>query len=218
MPVGKNRQWLQKHFSDPWVKQAQQAGYRSRAACKLLELQKRYRLIRRGDVVVDLGAAPGGWCQVAAPLVGREGKVIALDRLPIAPVPHAEVLQGDFSDAAVVSQLRELLAGRQVNLVLCDMCPDLGGIGVTDQARAMALCELALVFAKSVLNENGIFLIKVFQGEGFESFLKEMRSLFPSVMIRKPQASRNRSREVYLLAGCGRKQHNLRKERGFQCE
>ena len=200
MPTSKSsRQWLREHFSDPYVKQARQEGYRSRAAYKLLELQKRDRLFRPGAVVIDLGAAPGGWSQVVTKLVGKQGRVIALDILPMQAIPEVEVLQGDFTAPEVVDGLRHCLGEKKADWVISDMAPDMSGIESVDQARAMELAELALVFAGEVLHEQGCFLLKAFQGEGFEAFLREMRARFSSVVIRKPEASRSRSREVYLL-------------------
>lgn len=219
-----SRQWLAEHFADPYVRQARAQGYRSRSAYKLLELQRRYRLFRPGDIVVDLGAAPGGFSQVVAQIVGKEGRVFALDRQPCQALPNTEFIQGDFTDPAITEKLRAAIGEKKINYVICDIAPDMSGVNTVDQARVMVLCELALEFAASVLDGQGGFIIKVFQGEGFEAFLKALRMRFPSVMIRKPEASRNRSREVYLLAGCIRAHHNLqkkqqqRKKKGVQGE
>lgn len=201
MPAGKSsRQWLREHFSDPYVRQARQQGYRSRAAYKLLELQKRDKLFRPGSLVVDLGAAPGGWSQVVAQQVGKSGRVIALDILPMKPIPFVEFIQGDFTVPEVIQQLQASLSNQKADWVISDMAPDMSGVEAVDQARSMELACLALVFAKEVLHEQqGGLLIKAFQGEDFEDLLRAMRATFSSVVIRKPEASRMRSREVYLL-------------------
>lgn len=200
MPKKSSRRWLQEHFSDTYVKQAQQLGYRSRAVYKLLELQERDRLFKPGMTVVDLGAAPGGWTQVVTQAVGQKGRVIALDILPMEPVPGAEFILGDFSEEAVLDELFECLGDSQVDWVLSDMAPNLSGIDSVDQPRSIALAELALDLAVRVLGNKGGFLVKVFQGEGFDSFLLSVRQHFKKVIIRKPKASRERSREVYVLA------------------
>lgn len=184
------------HVTDPYVQRAQKEGYRSRAAYKLLEIDERDHLLRRGTVVVDLGATPGGWSQVAAT---KGCKVIALDLLPLQPVPGVEFIQGDFREDAVLAQLEARLGGEPVALVISDMAPNISGIGVADQARAMHLAELALDFASNHLEPGGAFLVKVFQGAGFEDFMRLMRSRFARVVTRKPKASRDRSSEVYLL-------------------
>lgn len=200
MSAGKSsRKWLREHVTDTYVKQARREGYRSRAAYKLLELQKRDRLFRPGMVVVDLGAAPGGWSQVTVQQVGQSGRVIALDLLAMAPVPAVEFIQGDFTDPAVLQALRASVGERHVDWVISDMAPDMSGVDAVDQPRFMELAHLALEFAADILQGEGGLLIKAFQGEGFEDFLREMRTVFPSVTIRKPDASRSRSREVYLL-------------------
>ncbi len=195
-----SQNWLKRHFDDPYVKQAQKAGYRSRAVFKLLEIQEKKRVIRPGQVVVDLGAAPGGWSQVAVPMVGRKGAVIAMDILPMEPIEGVEFIQGDFTEQDVHDRLLATINGRGVDLVMSDMAPNITGLKAVDQPRAMYLAELALDFAREVLKPGGDFLVKVFQGEGFDEFLKEVRASFQKVVIRKPQASRSRSREVYLLA------------------
>jgi len=200
MPAGKSsRQWLREHFSDPYVKQARQQGYRSRAAYKLLELQKRDKLFRQGSLVIDLGAAPGGWSQVAAQQTGKNGRVIALDILPMKPIAGVEFIQGDFTSPEVTERLRACLLDQKADWVISDMAPDMSGVGAVDQARSIELANLALLFAEEVLHEQGGLLIKAFQGEDFEALLRAMRAAFPSVLIRKPDASRMRSREVYLL-------------------
>lgn len=195
-----SHQWLDRHFRDEYVKRAQAEGYRSRAAYKLLELQQRDRLIRPGQVVVDLGAAPGGWSQVARQLVGERGWVFALDILPMDPLPGVEFIQEDFRENASVEQMRSLLQGRAVDLVISDMAPNVSGMSAVDQPRAMYLCELALEYAREVLAPGGGFVVKVFQGEGFDQYLKVVRGEFTRVATRKPAASRQQSREVYLVA------------------
>lgn len=192
--------WLREHFDDPYVRQAQALGLRSRAAFKLLEIDDRDHLLRPGLTVVDLGAAPGGWSQVAADRVGPKGRVFALDLLAIEPLPGVTLLQGDFTDQALLDQLLERLAGRPVDLVLSDMAPNMSGMKAVDQPRAALLAELALDCARQVLRPGGDLLLKMFQGAGFDPLLAELRAAFAKVVVRKPQASRPRSREVYLLA------------------
>jgi 23S rRNA (uridine2552-2'-O)-methyltransferase len=194
-----SKQWMQEHVNDPYVQRAQKEGYRSRAAYKLLEIDERDHLLKPGMVVVDLGATPGGWSQVAATKVGHGGKVIALDLLPLHPIRGVEFIQGDFREDSVLAQLEEMLGGRQIGLVISDMAPNISGIGMADQARAMYLAELALDFAVRHLDPGGAFLVKVFQGVGFEDYIKLMRSHFGRVLTRKPKASRDRSSELYLL-------------------
>lgn len=191
-----SKQWMNEHVNDPYVQRAQKEGYRSRAAYKLLEIDQKDKLLKPGTVVVDLGAAPGGWSQVAA---AKGCKVIALDLLPLHPLPGVEFIQGDFREDNILAQLEERLGGQQVGLVISDMAPNISGISVADQARAMYLAELALDFATAHLHPGGGFLVKVFQGAGFEDFLKLVRSRFGRVATRKPDASRDRSSEVYLL-------------------
>ncbi|MDR0481300.1 MAG: RlmE family RNA methyltransferase [Gallionellaceae bacterium] len=195
-PSKTSKQWMREHVSDPYVQRAQKDGYRSRAAYKLLEIDERDHLLKSGMVVVDLGATPGGWSQVAA---AKGCKVIALDLLPLQPIAGVEFIQGDFREEAVLAQLEEKLAGRQIGLVISDMAPNISGIDVSDQARAMYLAELALEFSAQHLQPGGAFLVKVFQGAGFDDFLKRMRSHFGRVATRKPKASRDRSSELYLL-------------------
>ena len=194
-----SKQWMNEHVNDPYVQRAQIEGYRSRAAYKLLEIDERDHLLKPGMVVVDLGATPGGWSQVAVAKVGPGGKVIALDLLPLHPIHGVEFIQGDFREDSVLAQLEEKLGGRKVGLVISDMAPNISGIGVADQARAMELAELALDFSVRHLNPGGTFLVKVFQGAGFEDYVKLMRSHFGRVLTRKPKASRDRSSELYLL-------------------
>jgi len=199
-----SRRWLDRHFRDEYVKRAQGEGYRSRAAYKLLEIQARDRLLRPGMRVVDLGAAPGGWSQVAQRLVGAKGKVVALDALPMEPITGVEFIQGDFREDAPVQRLRELLQGEPVDLVISDMAPNVSGMAAVDQPRAIYLCELALQLARELLKPGGGLLVKAFHGEGFDDLVRELRATFDKVVTRKPQASRARSREVYLVA-VGRK-------------
>lgn len=198
-PSKTSKQWMREHVSDPYVQMAQKEGYRSRAAYKLIEIDEKDHLIKPGMVVVDLGATPGGWCQVVANKQKGNGKIIALDLLPFHPLPHVEFIQGDFREEAVLAQLEARLEGKPIGLVISDMAPNISGVGAMDQARAMHLAELALEFAVQHLKPEGAFLVKVFQGSGFEPFLKLMRSHFAKVVIRKPKASRDRSSEQYLL-------------------
>ena len=195
-----SRRWLSEHFDDPYVKLAQQKGMRSRSAFKLLELQDKYQLIRPGMVVVDLGAAPGGWCQLAQPLVGEKGRVIGLDILPMEPIHGVLLIEGDFTEDEALHELEDALGGHSVDLVLSDMAPNMSGMATIDQAKAMYLAELALEFVRSHLKPGGDFVVKLFQGEDFDTYVREVRSLFEKVQVRKPKASRSRSREVYLLA------------------
>jgi 23S rRNA (uridine2552-2'-O)-methyltransferase len=192
--------WLREHFTDEYVRRAQAEGYRSRAVYKLLEIHEKDRLLRPGMTVVDLGAAPGGWSQLATRLVGREGRVIALDLLPMEPLAGVEFIQGDFRETAVLDQLLTVLANRPVDLVLSDLAPNTSGIKAVDQPRGLYLTELALDFAGRCLRPGGDFLVKAFQGEGFDAFLKNLRAAFAAVAPRKPRASRARSAEQYLLA------------------
>lgn len=195
-----SRRWLKEHFSDNYVKMAQQMGYRSRAAYKLIELQERDHLFKPGMVVVDLGAAPGGWSQVIAPWIQPNGRIIAMDILPMDPLPGVEFLQGDFSEENIFQELLKKIGDASVDWIISDMAPNISGIESVDQPRSMGLAELALDFAIRVLNKKGGFLVKVFQGEGFDAFLIAVRKQFKTVYIRKPKASRSRSNEVYILA------------------
>lgn len=196
-----SRRWLDRHVSDEFVKRAQREGYRSRAAYKLLEIQERERILRPGQLVVDLGAAPGGWCQVARSVVGSGGRVMALDILPMEPLAGVDFIQGDFRDEAVLQRLRDSLGGQSVDLVISDMAPNVSGIAAVDQPRAMYLAELALDVARELLKPGGGLVVKVFQGEGFDEVVRALRSSFQRVVTRKPNASRPASREVYLVAG-----------------
>ncbi len=195
-----SHQWLRKHFDDEYVKRAQREGYRSRAVYKLDEIQQKDHILRPGSVVVDLGAAPGGWSQYAAQVLKGKGRIIALDILPMDPLPCVEFLQGDFREDDVLNALNELLGDATVNLVMSDMAPNISGMDAVDQPRSMYLVELAADFAASVLGKGGDLLFKGFQGEGFDSLLKDLRGQYRKVLIRKPKASRPRSREVYVLA------------------
>jgi len=192
--------WLQEHFSDPYVKRAQAEGWRSRAVFKLEELLQRDALLTPGMVVVDLGAAPGGWSQMVRERLGDRGRVIALDILPMQGIAGVDFIEGDFREEIVLKQLETLLNGAQVDLVLSDMAPNMSGVGVADQARAMHLAELAADFSAVHLKPGGAFLIKLFQGREFDEYLKNLRKGYERVSIRKPKASRARSPEVYALA------------------
>jgi len=197
---GSSGRWLAEHHRDPYVKLAREAGYRSRAVFKLEQIQRKDRLIRPGMTVVDLGAAPGGWSQYTAKLLKGRGRIVALDILPMDPIEGVEFIEGDFREDSVLEQLRTRLAGRLVDLVLSDIAPNISGIEASDQARAVYLAELVLDFCRQALKPDGSLLIKLFQGEGFDVYLKALREAFGNVQIRKPEASRDRSREVYLLA------------------
>lgn len=195
-----SHRWLKEHFDDEFVKRAQREGYRSRAVYKLAEIQARYRLLKPGMAVVDLGAAPGGWSQYAAGLLGGRGRIIAMDLLPIEPLPGVTVVQGDFRDDDSLQQLLKSLEGKAVDLVMSDIAPNISGVDAVDIPRAMYLAELAADFAKQVLRPEGDLLVKLFQGEGFDALLRDLREHFQTVVVRKPKASRPRSREVYALA------------------
>lgn len=192
--------WLEEHFSDPYVLRAKEAGLRSRAAFKLEELDAVDRLVTPGDVIVDLGAAPGGWSQYAARRLAGNGSVFALDLLPMDAIPGVRFLQGDFREQTVLDALLGELGDRQVDLVLSDMAPNMSGVDVVDQARAADLEALALDFARRVLGPDGSLVVKVFQGAGFQEFLADARRSFKAVKMRKPKASRQRSSETYLVA------------------
>lgn len=195
-----SKRWLKEHFTDPYVKRAQQEGYRSRAVYKLLELQEKDKFIKPGMVVVDLGAAPGGWSQLATRLVGKKGKVFALDILPMDSLPDVEFILGDFREETVMQTLLQQLQGTQVDVLLSDMAPNMSGINAVDQSRIMYLAELSLDLAQQILRPQGTLAIKLFQGAEFDSFLFNLRKFFQQVVVRKPQASRARSAEVYLVA------------------
>ncbi|PQJ97416.1 RlmE family RNA methyltransferase [Chromatium okenii] len=195
-----SRRWLDRHVNDPYVKQSLRDGYRSRAAYKLLEIQEKDRIFRSGIRVLDLGAAPGSWSQIASRLVGASGCVIALDLLLMEPLAGVTILQGDFREDTVLAQLRDLIGTQQLDVVLSDMSPNITGTAVTDQARGVYLLELALELAQEQLKPGGTLVLKAFQGEGFDAFLRELRQHFRRVNSRKPHASRAESREVYLVA------------------
>lgn len=196
--------WLREHFEDEYVKRAQSEGWRSRAAFKLDELLERDRLLKPGMTVVDLGAAPGGWSQLVRARLADRGRIIALDILPMQGIGGVEFIEGDFREASVLEQLEDALGGDKVDLVLSDMAPNMSGVAVADQARAMHLAELALEFSREWLKPGGAFLIKLFQGAGFDAYLRDLRADFGRVTMRKPKASRARSSEVYALASAKR--------------
>lgn len=195
-----SNRWLDEHFSDPYVKQSQKDGYRSRASYKLIELDQKDRLFKPGMSVVDLGSAPGGWSQVAADRVGDRGTVLASDILPMDSIAGVEFIQGDFTEEAVLEQLLAALGGQKADLVISDMAPNMSGMNAVDQPAAIYLVELALDMARQVLKPGGHFVAKVFHGEGFDPLLQDTRNAFSKVAVRKPDASRARSREVYLVA------------------
>lgn len=195
-----SKRWLHEHRSDTYVKQARHDGYRSRAVYKLQELDQRDRLLKPGISVVDLGAAPGGWCQYIERQLGDKARIVALDVLPMDPVPGVTFIQGDFREAAVLEQLEAAVGEAKVDLVLSDMAPNISGVDAADQAGTVHLAELALEFARARLKPGGALVAKLFQGEGFDDFLKNLRQAFSKVVLRKPKASRPRSREVYLVA------------------
>ena len=203
-----SHQWLKAHFDDEFVKRAQRDGYRSRAVYKLEEMQQKDRLLRPGSVVVDLGAAPGGWSQYAARQLGPQGRIIALDILPMDDLPGVEFIEGDFREDEVLDSLMKTLGGTAVDLVMSDMAPNISGMEAVDQPRSMYLMELATDFAANVLCKGGDLLFKGFHGEGFDVLIRDLRSQYHKVLIRKPKASRPRSREVYVLAK-GRKAPNV---------
>ncbi|KMJ53389.1 MULTISPECIES: 23S rRNA (uridine(2552)-2'-O)-methyltransferase RlmE [Vogesella] len=191
--------WLREHVNDHYVQMAQKDGYRARAAYKLLEINDKDKLIRPGTVLADLGSAPGSWSQVAARIVGDNGKVFAIDILPMDPIADVAFIQGDFRDDEVLEEFVTMLGGRQLDLVISDMAPNISGMSGIDQARSFHLNELALEFVRDHLKPGGSFLVKVFQGSDFQPYLKAMRELFGEVVTRKPKASRDRSSEIYLL-------------------
>ena len=196
-----SKQWLRRHVNDPYVQRSKKEGYRSRSAYKLTEIDDRDKLLAPGKIVVDLGSAPGGWSQVAAKRVGAKGKVLAIDLLEMEPVPGVEFVQGDFTRKSGLEAIRSILGERRVDVVLSDMAPNLSGIPVSDQARSMELAELARDFALLHLKTGeGAFLVKVFQGAGYDEYLKSLRAAFQKVVVRKPDASRDESAEQYLLA------------------
>lgn len=195
-----SKAWMHEHVTDSYVRRAKQEGYRSRAAYKLIEVLEKDRLVRPGMTVVDLGAAPGGWSQVLAPLVGSAGRVIALDVLEMEPIQGVAFIRGDFAENETLERLEKELAGRRIDLVISDMAPNISGVGLVDQARSMGLADLALEFARDRLKPGGSFLVKMFQGSGVDEFRKHLAETFSTVAVRKPKASRDRSSELYLLA------------------
>lgn len=201
MPRSKSSgQWLKEHFDDEFVKRSQQEGYRSRAVYKLEEIDKKDHLLKPGVTVIDLGSAPGGWSQYAARKLKGKGRIIALDILPMDPLDHVEFIQGDFLEDAVFQQLLDTLGDSQPDLVISDMAPNMSGQQAVDIPRAMYMAELALDLAQQVLKPGGGLLVKLFQGDGFDAYLKLVRASFSKVVMRKPKASRDRSREIYMLA------------------
>jgi 23S rRNA (uridine2552-2'-O)-methyltransferase len=194
-----SKKWLDEHVNDPYVKRAQIDGYRSRASYKLIEINEKDQLIKPGDIAMDLGSAPGGWSQIVAPMVGDHGKVIASDILPMDGIVGVTFIQGDFTDEAVYERILETIDGEGVDVVISDMAPNMSGVKTTDQYSSMYLVELALDMARNVLKPGGNFCAKVFQGVGYEEYVKDVRSSFNKVIIRKPDASRPRSREVYIV-------------------
>ncbi len=194
-----SKQWLKEHFDDAYVKRSQEEGYRSRASYKLKEIQDKDSLLRPGMTVVDLGAAPGGWTQVAAELVGDDGRVIASDILTMDSLPGVEFIQGDFTENEVLEQILSAIGEDRADLVISDMAPNMSGMRAIDQPRVMYLAELALDLARTVLKPEAYFLVKVFQGAGFDEFHRQLQASFKAVKSRKPKASRSRSREIYLL-------------------
>ena len=199
-----SQNWLREHHDDAYVLQARKDGYRSRAVYKLIEIQQKDQILKPDQFVLDLGAAPGGWSEYAAQFAGNRGRLIAVDLLPVEPIAGVEVVQGDFSDAEVLEQILDLVDKKPLDLVLSDMAPNLSGIETVDQPKATYLAELAFELARDCLNQNGVFVVKLFQGEGFEALTSAFRLTFKSVRFRKPKASRSRSREIYAVC-CGLK-------------
>jgi 23S rRNA (uridine2552-2'-O)-methyltransferase len=195
-----SKKWMEEHVNDPYVKKAQADGYRSRASYKLIEINEKDKIIRPNSTVMDLGSAPGGWSQIIAPMVGENGRVIASDILPMDGIPGVSFLQGDFTEAVVYEEILKMLGDEMVDTVVSDMAPNMSGVNTTDQYASMYLVELALDMARNVLKPDGAFCAKVFQGVGYEEYVKDVRSSFKQVIVRKPAASRPRSREVYLVA------------------
>lgn len=194
------RRWLDEHHNDDYVKRARKEGFRSRAVYKLLEIDERDRLLKPGMTIIDLGAAPGGWSQVATGRLQGSGRVIATDILPMDPLPDVEIIQGDFREQEVLDRILESLGDAKADLVISDMAPNISGMSVVDQPRAMFLAELALDLALKVLKPGGTLLVKVFQGQGSDDYIRLLRQHFKLVTVRKPKASRPRSREVYALS------------------
>ena len=195
-----SRRWMNEHLNDEYVKKAQREGYRCRAVYKLIEIIDKNQIITKGDRVLDLGAAPGGWSQVVAKIVGQTGQVIASDILPIEEISGVDFLQGDFTESSIYEKLLSMTKGQKMNTVLSDMAPNMSGQLSVDQPKSMYLAELALDMAIKMLMPNGYFVVKVFQGDGFDAYVQIARQTFKKVAIKKPKASRPRSKEVYLLA------------------
>jgi 23S rRNA (uridine2552-2'-O)-methyltransferase len=195
-----SKNWLDEHVNDPYVKKAQVDGYRSRASYKLIEINEKDKLFRPGNVVMDLGSAPGGWSQIVVPLIGDSGRVIASDILPMDGIVGVTFIQGDFTEESVYNEILETLDGNKADVVVSDMSPNLSGVNTTDQYSSIYLVELALDMARNVLKPGGSFCAKVFQGVGYEEYVKDVRTSFNKVLVRKPAASRPRSREVYIVA------------------
>jgi len=192
--------WLKEHFDDEYVRRSQQDGYRSRAIYKLIEIDKKDRLIKPGMTIIDLGAAPGGWSEYCIKKLGKNGTVVALDILPMEPIDEVTIIEGDFREDAVFEELMSVMNNERADLVISDMAPNISGMESVDMPRAYHLCELALDLARQVLKPGGGLLVKLFQGEGFEAYNKELKTSFSKVVMRKPKASRARSREIYVLA------------------
>ncbi len=195
-----SRRWLNEHFQDVFVKRSKEDGYRSRAAYKLLEINQKDKLFKPGMIIIDLGAAPGGWSQVITEIIGSQGKIIALDILEMDALPDVHFIKGDFTEKTLLNELLQAIGDDKADWVVSDMAPNMSGIKGVDQVKTMYLAELALETALQVLNLQGGFLVKIFQGEGFDAYLKTVKTYFKTVKIRKPEASRARSQEVYLLA------------------
>jgi 23S rRNA (uridine2552-2'-O)-methyltransferase len=195
-----SKNWLKEHFDDEYVRRSQQDGYRSRAIYKLIEIDEKDRIIRPGMTIIDLGAAPGGWSEYCVKKLGKNGTIVALDILPMDPIEGVVIIEGDFREDAVFEELLSVMNNNRADLVISDMAPNISGMGSVDMPRAYHLCELALDLARQVLHPGGGLLVKLFQGEGFESYSKELKTSFSKVVMRKPKASRPRSREIYALA------------------
>jgi 23S rRNA (uridine2552-2'-O)-methyltransferase len=194
-----SKRWLQEHHQDEYVLRARAEGYRSRAVFKLAEIQQKDRVLKAGQFVLDLGAAPGGWSEYASNIVGAQGKIVAVDLLPLEPVAGVEFLQGDFTEAETLERLLAITGGRHFDLVLSDMAPNLSGMHSVDQPKSIYLAELALDLAQNYLNPTGAFVVKLFQGEGCDELIVSLRRIFKSVKLRKPDASRARSSEIYAI-------------------
>ena len=196
-----SNRWLKEHFDDVYVRQAQEHGYRARSAFKLVEIAEKYPIFKNVQTVVDLGCAPGGWCQVALEQIkGQDIYLAGLDLLPIEPIEGVQFIQGDFLEDSVLEQLLERVGGRKIDLVLCDIAPNFSGVNAVDQPKSIYLCELALDFCHQVMQKNGAFVVKLFQGEGFDQYIQDLKMGYGQVIIYKPKASRPRSREVYAVA------------------